>query len=334
MDHSSASAFVAEQLPHHHHGSSSSTATQRSHRILLAAVLIAVPVAYAVYYFRATILSHFEGGKFFLTPKRATDFTPLRLIKKTDISPDTRVFRFALDHPNQILGLPIGQHMSLRATVNNEVVTRSYTPISSDDDRGYVEFVIKVYFAGVHPKFPDGGKLSQHLEKLKIGDTIDVKGPTGRFDYKGRGVFKLKAGADKYKTQSVKKMALIAGGTGITPMLQIIRAVLKDPEDKTQMWLIFANQTEADILLRKELEECAKDERFNLWYTLDRPPQEAGKWKYSSGFISEEMVKDHLPSGAEESTVALMCGPPPMIQFACKPNLEKNGFRPEQMFAF
>ena len=147
------------------------------------------------------------------------EYVPIKLIKKTDISPDTRVFRFALDHPNQILGLPIGQHMSLRATVNNEVVTRSYTPISSDDDRGYVEFVIKVYFAGVHPKFPDGGKLSQHLEKLKIGDTIDVKGPTGRFDYKGRGVFKLKAGADKYKTQTVKKMALIAGGTGITPML-------------------------------------------------------------------------------------------------------------------
>ena len=52
---------------------------------------------------------------------------------------------------------------------------------------------------------------------------------------------------------------MIAGGTGITPMLQLIRAILKDPRDKTKMWLVFANQTENDILLRTELEEVASN---------------------------------------------------------------------------
>jgi nitrate reductase (NAD(P)H) len=46
---------------------------------------------------------------------------------------------------------------------------------------GYVDFVIKVYFANVHPRFPEGGKLTQILEGLKEGDTIDVKGPLGEY---------------------------------------------------------------------------------------------------------------------------------------------------------
>ena len=56
-------------------------------------------------------------------------------------------------------------------------------------------------------------------------------------------------------------------------------------------------------------------------------------WKYSSGFISEEMIKDHLfPPGPD--SIVLMCGPPPMINFACIPNLEKIGHTEEQRFAY
>ena len=45
----------------------------------------------------------------------------------------------------------------------------------------------QVYFKNVHPKFPDGGKMSQHLESLEIGDSIDVRGPNGLCVYKGLG---------------------------------------------------------------------------------------------------------------------------------------------------
>ena len=63
-------------------------------------------------------------------------------------------------------------------------------------------------------------------------------------------------------------------------------------------------------------------ERLHLWYTLDRPP--AG-WGYSSGFITAEMIAEHLP-GPKESSLILMCGPPPMVKFACMQNLDKLGY--------
>ncbi len=44
-----------------------------------------------------------------------------------------------------------------------------------------------MYFKNVHPKFPDGGKMSQHLESMQIGDYIDVRGPNGLLVYEGRG---------------------------------------------------------------------------------------------------------------------------------------------------
>lgn len=95
---------------------------------------------------------------------------PLKLIERREVSHDTRVFRFALPTEKHVLGLPVGQHLYLSARVDGKLVVRPYTPISSDDDLGYVEFMIKVYFRNVHPKFPEGGKMSQHLESLKIGE--------------------------------------------------------------------------------------------------------------------------------------------------------------------
>ena len=52
------------------------------------------------------------------------------------------------------------------------------------------DFVVslQVYFSGVHPKYSDGGKMSQHLERMEIGDYIDVRGPNGLLVYNGRGM--------------------------------------------------------------------------------------------------------------------------------------------------
>uniref|UniRef100_A0A8C5DIA0 NADH-cytochrome b5 reductase n=1 Tax=Gouania willdenowi TaxID=441366 RepID=A0A8C5DIA0_GOUWI len=257
----------------------------------------------------------------------------LRLLDKEVISHDTRKFRFALPSAEHVLGLPIGQHIYLSAKVDGKLVVRPYTPVSSDDDKGFVDLVVKIYFKGVHPKFPEGGKMSQHLESLRINDTIDFRGPSGLLVYKGKGAFDIQA--DK-KSPAVRKTAkhvgMIAGGTGITPMLQIITAVMKDPQDKTVCHLLFANQTEKDILLRPELEEIQVNhpERFKLWFTVDRAPED---WEYSRGFISEDMVREHLPTPGDD-TLILMCGPPPMIQFACNPNLDKVGHSEDRRFSF
>ncbi|KAK7801495.1 hypothetical protein U0070_010539 [Myodes glareolus] len=258
---------------------------------------------------------------------------PLRLIDKEIISHDTRRFRFALPSPQHILGLPIGQHIYLSSRIDGNLVIRPYTPVSSDDDKGFVDLVVKVYFKDTHPKFPAGGKMSQYLENMNIGDTIEFRGPNGLLVYQGKGKFAIRA--DKKSNpvvRTVKSVGMIAGGTGITPMLQVIRAVMKDPNDHTVCYLLFANQSEKDILLRPELEELRNEHstRFKLWYTVDKAPDD---WNYSQGFVNEEMIRDHLPPPGEE-TLILMCGPPPMIQFACLPNLERVGHPKERCFTF
>jgi cytochrome-b5 reductase len=173
-----------------------------------------------------------------------------------------------------------------------------------------------------------GGKMSQHLNNLKIGDTILMKGPKGSLEYLGKGAFTITKRGESTEYRK-KKIGMVAGGTGITPMLQIIRAILKDPEDRTEIWLIFANQTEEDILLRKELEAIPSD-RFHLWYTVDRPPE---NWKYSSGFINTAMCREHLPPSGKD-TMLYVCGPPPMIKFACEPAFKELGFTEESWFTF
>lgn len=292
-----------------------------------AAIAIAVAVCAAAYVLTRRSGPVKKKSPVALLPE---EFQPFVLADKIRVSHDTRIFRFKLQYPEQKLGLPIGQHMYLRANIDGKDVQRAYTPISSDDDLGYFDLLIKVYFPNVHPKFPEGGKLTQHLEKMQIGDTIDAKGPIGRFEYLGNGNFRVKKGRDVYASYTAKSFGMIAGGTGITPMRQIMQAILKNPEDKTKIHLLFANQTEADILLRDELEAMTKDPRVKVWFTLDRPEAD---WKYSSGFISYEMVNEHMPK-PEADNYILMCGPLPMINFACKPNLEKVGFKDEQMFAF
>ncbi|XP_036433496.1 NADH-cytochrome b5 reductase 3 [Colossoma macropomum] len=258
---------------------------------------------------------------------------PLRLVDKEIISHDTRKFRFALRSPDHVLGLPVGQHIYLSAKIDGSLVVRPYTPVSSDDDKGFVDLVVKIYYKNTHPKFPEGGKMSQYLDSLRIGDTIDFRGPSGLLVYQGKGEFAIRP--DKKSPaviKNAKRVGMIAGGTGITPMLQIIRAIMKDPKDQTVCYLLFANQSEKDILLRPELEEIQANhpDRFNLWYTLDKVPQD---WEFSQGFISEEMVRNRLPPPGDD-TLILMCGPPPMIQFACNPNLDKVGHSPSRRFTF
>lgn len=257
----------------------------------------------------------------------------LPLIEKEDINHDTKRFRFGLPSPSHVLGLPVGQHVYLSAKVNGALVVRAYTPVSSDEDQGFVDLVVKVYHRNTHPSFPEGGKMSQHLDAMNLGDKIDFRGPSGLLVYTGNGKFAIRPDKkSEPKTRKFKHVGMIAGGTGITPMLQLIRRITADPADQTHCSLIFANQTEKDVLLREELEVVLKKhpDRLSLWYTLDKPPQ---GWKYSSGFINSDMLREHLPP-ADNDVLIVMCGPPPMIQNACLPNLATLGHRTENMFAY
>uniref|UniRef100_A0A8B9KQA3 NADH-cytochrome b5 reductase n=1 Tax=Astyanax mexicanus TaxID=7994 RepID=A0A8B9KQA3_ASTMX len=305
--------------------------------------ILTLPVVIGLFAVLATALFFFlnagsstgkkKQSRFPKTLQGPTVKYPLTLTEKEEISHDTKRFRFSLPSSVHVLGLPIGQHVYLSAKVGGSLVVRAYTPVSSDEDQGFVDLVVKVYFKNTHPSYPGGGKMSQYLNDLKIGDTIDFRGPNGLLVYNGNGQFAIRP--DKKSDAKVRKfrhVGMIAGGTGITPMLQLIRSITADPTDNTKCSLIFANQTEKDILLRKELEEVLKNhpDKFNLWYTLDKPPQ---GWKYSTGFIDAAMIKEHLPPAANDVLV-VMCGPPPMIQNACLPNLTKLGYKEENTFAY
>ncbi|GBG32547.1 NADH-cytochrome b5 reductase 1 [Hondaea fermentalgiana] len=279
-------------------------------------------------------------GAVFLNKERVA----VPLIERKDLSHDTRLYRFGLPKPNDVFGLPIGKHIKVFCPTPKGIkegewngrpdvdfgkpeIERKYTPTSSDKNLGYFDLFIKVYHGGVLEQFSDGGKMSLYFETLKVGDTIDVQGPFGLYEYLGKGTFKIMR-----KTREVKKVGMLAGGTGITPMLQVITAIMSDDSDATEVSLIFANKTEDDILVRDMLEKLAAENpgRFHLHYTLDAPPE---NWTHSKGFISEEMIREHMPAPADD-TLILMCGPPPMIKFACKPNLEKVGHASRNVIEF
>ncbi|KAJ1677787.1 NADH-cytochrome b5 reductase [Spiromyces aspiralis] len=171
--------------------------------------------------------------------------------------------------------------------IDGKEVSRSYTPISLDDDKGYFELLIKSYPNGV---------LSKHFDSLKIGDSIKVRGPKGNF---------------KYVPNTIRHIGMIAGGSGLTPMYQIILSILRNSNDKTKLDLIYANVNEEDILLRSELDRLAKlHSNFNVYYVLNNPPED---WEGGDGFVSEDMIAEHMPMPAPDIKV-LICGPPPMVK--------------------
>lgn len=223
-------------------------------------------------------------------PKRILDQHSVqyfKLIQKTPISHNTAIYRFALPIKTAVLGLPIGQHISLVADMEGKAVSRSYTPTSHHDTQGYFDLLIKSYPTGA---------VSSYVATLEVGDAVGIKGPRGAFTY---------------TPGMVRELGMIAGGTGITPMLQIARAILSDPKDRTKVSLIFANRKEEDILLKDELDHLAlKHDNFQVHYVLEYPPD---NWNGQAGFVSKDMIERYLPPPAKDIKI-LLCGPPAMIK--------------------
>ena len=264
-----------------------------------------------------------SSAKVALDPKKKIAF---KLREKTILSHDSFILDFALQTKDTVLGLPTGKHVFLSAVINNETVMRRYTPISSDFDVGCIKFVIKAYYP--NERFPKGGKMSQHLDSLKIGDTIDIRGPVGEFHYLSSGKFTIDG-----QLCFAAKFNMIAGGTGITPVMQIASEILRNSDDKTKMRLIFGCQTEKDILLRDVLDEWATlfPNRFSVHYVLSESwPKD---WKHSTGFVNKMIFEKEL-FGSASDVYNLMCGPPVMLERGCIPNLESLGHSKKSMFCF
>lgn len=246
----------------------------------------------------------------------ATTYHTLPLVAKELLAPGVYRFVFELPTKTTVLGLPIGQHVSIRAVVDGQAVARSYTPTSNNSDRGVLELVVRCY--------PDGLLTGKYLAGLEVGDEVQFRGPKG---------------AMRYRRGLARRIGMVAGGTGITPMYQLIRAICEDPWDTTQVSLVYANRSEADILLRRELEAFARryPKNLRLHYLLDQPPAD---WAYGTGYVSRDVLAERLPSPAPDAKV-MLCGPPGMVNAAKKLLVELGFEKPgasskmtDQVFCF
>ncbi|PRQ32749.1 putative cytochrome-b5 reductase [Rosa chinensis] len=220
--------------------------SHRAEMLSIAVAVVAIGVGTA-YYFYVT-----RKPKGCLDPEKFKEF---KLVKRTQLSHNVAKFKFSLPTATSVFGLPIGQHISCRGKDSlNEEVIKAYTPTTLDTDVGYFELVIKMY-----PQ----GRMSHHFRVMSEGDYLAVKGPKGRF---------------KYQPNQVRAFGMLAGGTGITPMFQVARAIMENPSDRTNVHLIYGNVTYDDILLKEELDNLAINfpNRFNIYYVLNQPLK-AGK---------------------------------------------------------
>ncbi|XP_039123870.1 NADH-cytochrome b5 reductase-like protein [Dioscorea cayenensis subsp. rotundata] len=231
----------------------------------------------------------FPDERVALDPEKWLEF---KLQDTARVSHNTKLFRFSFD-PAAKLGLDVASCLITRAPIGEEsegrrkYVIRPYTPISDPDSKGYFDLLIKIY--------PEG-KMSQHLASLKPGDVLEVKGPIEKL---------------RYAPNMKKKFGMIAGGTGITPMLQVIKSILKNPDDNTQVSLVYANVSPDDILLKAELDRLSSIyPNLKVYYTVDNPSK---NWRGGTGFVSKDMIAKGLPGPAED-TLILVCGPPGMMK--------------------
>ncbi|KAL3839848.1 hypothetical protein ACJIZ3_024439 [Penstemon smallii] len=247
------------------------------------------------YYFSSQNLVYSDQLNEDATPKVALNpdkWIEFKLEDKLQASHNSQLFRFSFD-PNLKLGLDVASCLITRAPKEQDAegktkyIIRPYTPISDPDSKGYFDLLIKVY--------PEG-KMSQHFASLKPGDVVEVKGPIEKL---------------RYSPNMKKHIGMIAGGTGITPMLQIIDAILKNPDDNTQVSLLYANISPDDILLKKKLDVLAATHpNLKIFYTVDNPTED---WRGGTGYISKDMVVKGLPSPSDD-TIILVCGPPGMMK--------------------
>jgi len=210
------------------------------------------------------------------------DFKSFKLVGVEKYNHNSKIYRIKVDGPE----LPVASFLLARTFgADKKEVVRPYTPIEQKANE--VTLLIKTY--------PDGN-VSKYFDRLKVGDAVDLKGPIPKIEI---------------KPNMKKELVMIAGGTGITPMFQVARKILADPNDKTQITLVFANNEEKDILLKDQLNALqAKHENFTVRHVIWKP---TGQWRGLTGLVSADIIKRFVPA-PNADTLVMVCGPPPFMK--------------------
>ena len=196
--------------------------------------------------------------------------------------PDELRAEFAFQH---------GQYVTLKATIDGEEVRRSYSICAGVDDPQLQVAVKRV----------DGGRFSAYAnDSLKAGDAIDVMPPAGAFTC-------------ALDPAHEKSYLCIAAGSGITPVISIVKTILAR-EPKSHVTLLYGNQKVASIMFREELEALKNRymERFQLIHILSRENRDTD---ILNGRIDNrkggELMRGLLDLGTTDEF--FLCGPEAMI---------------------
>ena len=279
------------------------------------------------------------------------DWTEVALKKVDHISDDTKVFTFATPDTSKPLNLPTCACLLARGGKDSDgnPFVRPYTPVSTNDVAGEFELMVKIY--------PDGN-LSQHMNSMKVGDTLEFK----------HIVFNVK----KQYPFGVKNVSMLVGGTGITPMIQALHAILGNKDDTTKVSMLYGSQKADQILAEEVLSDWQKEypDRLSVTHVLSNEPKKkwftnwrgalkfgkkvaakipgvplkapaGSSWKGERGFINKDLIKKHFPAPDTETNI-FVCGPPPMYNALCGPREEEDvsgilaeiGYSKEQVTKF
>lgn len=171
----------------------------------------------------------------------------------------------------------------------------------------------------------EGGALSEHLATMPLGDGLAFKHIP--FNVKTQYPFE-------------KKLGMIAGGTGITPALQALHAVLGAPGDSTEVSLVYGSKTADDILAADVLDAwAAAHPRLSVTHVLSAEPADSA-WTGARGFVDADLVAARLPAPGDGQI--FVCGPEPMYDALCGPRgdpeltgvLREMGYEKEEVVKF
>jgi cytochrome-b5 reductase len=116
---------------------------------------------------------------------------------------------------------------------------------------------------------------------------------------------------------------MLAAGTGLTPMYQIIQAVEDDPLDTTGLSLLTFNQSPTDSILDEDLLRCDEKGILNYFPVVENPDE---MWLHGEGRLTKEMVQSFMPPPEIEDSHILVCGSKAMVTLAIQ-NLKDLGYQ-------
>ncbi len=200
-----------------------------------------------------------------------------------------------------------GQYITLKLNLNGQEVRRSYSLCTAPHEK---ELRVAI-------KEVKGGLVSTHInQKLKVGDMIDVMTPMGSF-------YSTLAGNQK------KNYVLFAGGSGITPMMSILKSILY-VEKQSTITLIYANKNEESTIFKSDIDQLASaNPNLKVVYVFDEPQSSIPD--IQKGIVTAEKALQLIENfGGVNADEYFICGPGPMMENV-KATLEKLQIKKEKI---